>query len=42
MLKLVNEGTCDGVHPATGKHCVLGEHKGYHQADDGTEWLSDD
>ncbi|HEY0694100.1 MAG TPA: hypothetical protein VGD71_34290 [Kribbella sp.] len=41
MLKLVNEGTCDGVHPDTGLRCVLGAHKGYHQAADGTRWLDE-
>ncbi|MEU0095772.1 hypothetical protein [Kribbella sp. NPDC006257] len=42
MLKLVNEGTCDGVHPDTGLHCVLGEHRGPHRAVDGSEWLDDE
>ncbi|WP_281388842.1 hypothetical protein [Kribbella qitaiheensis] len=42
MLKLVNEATCDGVHPDTGLGCVLGEHRGYHCAVDGAEWLDDE
>jgi hypothetical protein len=33
--------TCDGVHPETGEACVLGRHTGYHQAEDGTQWLDD-
>lgn len=33
---------CDGVHPTTGKPCVLGYHKGYHRDMVGTEWLSDE
>ncbi len=33
---------CDAIHPVSGSPCVLGEHKGYHRAADGTEWLDDD
>jgi hypothetical protein len=32
---------CDGRHPTCGSVCVLGEHKGFHQAADGTHWLDD-
>ncbi|HEY0475351.1 MAG TPA: hypothetical protein VGD34_26960 [Kribbella sp.] len=42
MLRLVNQGICDGVHPDTGLHCILGDHKGFHLAADGTEWLDDE
>jgi hypothetical protein len=33
---------CDGAHPDTTERCVLGVHKGYHRAGDGTEWLDDE
>lgn len=33
--------TCYGVHPETGKPCVLGEHKGHHETDDGLQWLDE-
>jgi hypothetical protein len=42
VLTLVTEDTCDGVHPETRQVCELGDHKGYHQSADGTQWLSDD
>jgi len=38
---LTDRDTCDGVHPETGKPCVLGDHKGYHRTADGAEWLDD-
>jgi hypothetical protein len=30
---------CDGVHPETGRPCVLGWHNGYHRDAAGVEWL---
>jgi hypothetical protein len=30
---------CDGVHPQSGRPCVLGHHSGYHRDAAGTEWL---
>jgi hypothetical protein len=32
---------CDGVHPKTGRTCVLGYHNGYHRDAAGAEWLDE-
>jgi hypothetical protein len=32
---------CDGVQPETGRTCMLGLHKGFHAAEDGSRWLDD-
>lgn len=37
----VVDDSCDGVEPDTGQSCVLGDHRGHHRAEDGTEWLDD-
>jgi hypothetical protein len=42
MLRLVETGTCDGSHPETGEHCILGDHRGYHQTEAGIQWLDDE
>jgi hypothetical protein len=33
---------CDGLHPKTGRSCILGVHKGYHRTADGAEWLDEE
>jgi hypothetical protein len=42
MLRLDTEDTCDGVHPESGQRCKLGDHMGYHQSEDGCQWLDDE
>jgi hypothetical protein len=32
---------CDGENPMTGRPCINGTHKGYHQDNSGAEWLDD-
>ncbi|GAA1576481.1 hypothetical protein GCM10009804_36410 [Kribbella hippodromi] len=39
VLKAAQDLDCDGVHPTTGKPCVLGHHHGYHRDTDGAQWL---
>lgn len=41
-MRLVEAGACDGSHPETDKRCILGDHKGQHQAEDGSQWLDDE
>lgn len=31
----------DGIPPTPGRPCVSSEHKGYHRAADGSEWLDE-
>lgn len=39
ILRAAQDIDCDGVHPKTGRNCVLGHHQGYHRDDTGAEWL---
>jgi len=42
-LPVVTAGQdCDGENPATGRPCLLGQHKGFHRDDAGAEWLDDE
>lgn len=32
---------CDGVNPDSGLPCVLGQHRGPHEDEQGQQWLDD-